>query len=129
MKLKLIFNQKNLDKPILSDVVLETKIPLNILEAKITPREGELVVDVPDEGNDLKKLIKIFQNKGVTVKQIIRTIEIDQDICISCGACTSVCSFNAIIQKPDWTVEFDEEKCVVCRVCIHSCPVAAISAL
>ena len=129
MKLRLIFNGSNVDKPILSKAILRTGVPVNILEAKISPSMGELTVDVPAEGTKLKELISILKERGVLVKEITKTIEIDREICIPCGACVSACSFQALRQTPDWDIDFDEEKCVACRVCIHACPVNAIQAL
>ncbi len=129
MKLRLIFNEGNVDKPILSEAILRTGVAVNILEAKISPRMGELTVDVPTEGIKLGELISILRERDVLVKELTKTIEIDREVCIPCGACVSACSFKAIRQTPDWDIDFDEERCVVCRVCIHACPVNAIRAL
>lgn len=52
-------------------------------------------------------------------------IKIDPELCIGCGACSSICPTNAI------TIEFDDraasvirkpEKCIYCLSCIDSCP-------
>ena len=112
-----------------SEAILRTGIPVNILEAKISPRMGELIIDVPAEGVKLKELITILKERDVLVKEVSKTIEIDRKACIPCGACVSACSFKALKQTTDWDIEFDEERCVACRVCIHACPVKAIRAL
>lgn len=126
MKLRLIYTHKNVDKPILTEVVLKTKIPMNILEAKILPTAGEIVVDVPATSRQLKNLIALFERAGVTVREIKATIEIDRERCTSCGACISPCPVEAIVFKPDWEIDFDEDKCVGCGICIDACPVRAI---
>ncbi len=126
MKFKLIYNHKTLGKPVLAEAVLNTGILINILEAKITPTAGEIIIDVPVTGEKLEEIILFFKNSGVVVKEITQVLEIDMDKCISCGACVSSCPTQAIKQNPDWSIEFDEKKCVRCQICVHACPVGAV---
>ena len=129
MKLRLVYTRENVDKPILAEIVLKTGIPINILEARVLPTEGELVVDVPATGDSLRRVVALFQEAGVSVTEITATIEIDHDRCTSCGACISPCPVQAIRFGPDWRIEFDEEKCIRCRICVDACPVRAITPL
>ncbi|MEM3382981.1 MAG: 4Fe-4S binding protein [Nitrososphaerales archaeon] len=129
MKMKLIYSRENLGKPILSEVINKTNLPINILEAKITLNTGEMLIDVPAEGEKLKEVSYLFQKAGLIVKEITRTIEIDREKCISCGACVSPCPVKAITQDSNWDVIFHEEKCVGCGICVNACPVRAIQML
>lgn len=129
MKLRLIYARENVGEPVLSNVVLRTGVPLNILEARMEPDMGEIVVDAPAKGEQLRKVINLFREAGVSVKEITATIEIDEERCISCGACISPCPVQAIRFGPEWKVEFDEERCLRCQVCINACPVGAIRSL
>ncbi|MFQ6086321.1 MAG: 4Fe-4S binding protein [Candidatus Bathyarchaeia archaeon] len=129
MKLRLVYTRENVDDPVLSEVVLETRIPINILGAKILPTAGEIVVDVPVSGRRLKKVIASFQRAGVSVRKIAAPIEIDFDKCMFCGACISPCPVLAIEFRPNLEIELDEDKCVGCLICIDACPVKAIKAL
>ncbi len=129
MKLKLIYSRENLGKPVLSDVISKTNLPINILEAKITLNTGEMLIDVPAVGEKLKEVSNLFQKAGLVVKEITRTIEIDREKCISCGACVSPCPVRAITQDLNWDVDFDEQKCVGCGICVDACPVRAIRML
>lgn len=129
MKLKLIYSRENLGKPILSEVIIRSNLPINILEAKITLNTGEMLIDVPAEGEKLKEVSNLFQKAGLIVKEITQTIEIDRERCISCGACVSPCPVRAIIQDSNWDVNFYEEKCIGCGICVDACPVRAIRML
>lgn len=67
---------------------------------------------------------------------------IDQDKCIKCGKCKSVCPYNAIIKQErpcaaacgmhaihsdeHGRAEIDYDKCVSCGMCLVSCPFSAI---
>ncbi|MEM2897566.1 MAG: 4Fe-4S binding protein [Candidatus Bathyarchaeia archaeon] len=129
MKLKLVFTHENISKPIFSETVLKTKIPVNILEARVTPDAGEMVVEVLAIGEKLEEIIETFQAYGVIVKRIPSTIEIDYERCISCGACLSACPVQAIVQNSNWEIEFNEEKCIRCLICVNACPTRAIKVL
>jgi ferredoxin len=126
LKLKLTYTHENVNKPVLSEIVLKTKTPMNILEAKVTASAGELIVDTPATGDKLKEIISLFQDAGVKVAEITAILEINREICIFCGACVSPCPVQAIKQKADWDIEFDEAKCVRCGICVDACPVRAI---
>lgn len=72
-----------------------------------------------------------------------RRAYIDQDKCIKCERCTTVCSYNAIIRQKRPCAEacgvdaigsdeqsradIDQDKCVSCGMCIVNCPFGAIS--
>ena len=129
MKIKLIYSHDNIKEPILSDSILKTGIKINILEAKITSDKGEMVIDVPAEGEKLEEIITFFEKNGVIVKQVSKSLQIDRKRCISCGACVSPCPVHAIAQNKAWEIEFYEERCIGCRICISACPFSAIQML
>ncbi|AGK61600.1 hypothetical protein Asulf_01625 [Archaeoglobus sulfaticallidus PM70-1] len=51
---------------------------------------------------------------------------IDRYKCAYCGACISVCKFNAN-ELVETFVRVDEEKCTLCKMCVRVCPMGAIS--
>ena len=69
--------------------------------------------------------------------------EIDQEKCIKCGKCVSVCQYNAIVKQERpcakacgmnaissdeyGRAEIDQEKCVSCGMCLANCPFGAIA--
>jgi len=126
MRFRLIYNHKTLSRPILAEAVLKTGVLINILEAKVTPAAGEIMVDIPVSGEKLREVVEIFENAGVTVKEITQVLEIDMNRCMGCGACVSPCPTQALKFTKDWEIEFDEKKCVRCMICVDACPVKAI---
>jgi len=129
LKLRLVYPHEKVSVPVLSEVVHKTGLLVNILEAKVTPKTGVVVVDVPARGKQLQDAISLFETAGVNVEKIPTAVSIDYDSCTSCGACVSPCPVGAIEQHVDWTVELEEEKCIRCLICIDACPVRAIRSL
>jgi ferredoxin len=111
---------------LLSQIVRDTGVIVNILEAKVTPTTGEMIVDISARGAQLEETILLFEKAGVRAEKILAIVRIEQEKCISCGACVSPCPVHAIRQNTDWSVELDEEKCVKCLICVDACPVRAI---
>ena len=50
--------------------------------------------------------------------------DVDEPLCIQCGACVKVCNFGAITSNPVTVI--DEAKCMGCGVCVNHCPTNAI---
>ena len=50
---------------------------------------------------------------------------LDTKLCINCGKCFSVCSFNAILKQSN-TYAIDSTRCDECGNCYLSCPTGAI---
>lgn len=54
-------------------------------------------------------------------------VNVNQDICIGCGACVGVCPVGALSMNEEGRAECDEGTCIDCGACISTCPVEAIS--
>jgi len=126
MKLRLFYTRDNVNNPVISNIVLKTRTPISILEAKVSSSGGEMVVDVPASGKTLDEVRELFQKAGVLAKEIKSVIQIDYDRCMSCGACVSSCPVQAIKQNPQWDVELNKERCILCLICANACPVRAV---
>ena len=50
--------------------------------------------------------------------------KINNDTCIKCGGCVSVCPFGALELKDN--ILFNKKLCNLCRICEKACPVSAI---
>jgi ferredoxin len=51
---------------------------------------------------------------------------IDNEKCLACCGCISVCPQDAIYWN-SYKAVVDEKKCISCAICIRTCPVGAIS--
>jgi NAD-dependent dihydropyrimidine dehydrogenase PreA subunit len=124
-RLLIKFDNETVEKPITSEVILKHKIPLNILSARIDQNGGEILADIPPDR--LEEIINAFRNRGVTAEEP-RLIEKDDDLCIDCGACVSLCPVDAYTLNEDYAVVLESEKCLgsTCGLCIESCPREAL---
>jgi NAD-dependent dihydropyrimidine dehydrogenase PreA subunit len=125
VRVLLRFDKTNVDRPITSQIILDLGTPINILSAKMNQLGGEILVDIPLKQAD--KIIKAFREKGVTVDTSI-LIEKDDDKCIDCGACVSLCPVDALYFDNDFSVVLEPDKCngSSCGLCVDSCVRAAI---
>ena len=123
MKLMLHVAPGIVRKPIVSSVILETKALINIERAKVDAVSGEIVVDV-----DLEKCSEVkraFEERGVRVVLLENPIIKDDDECIHCGACISICPTETFWFEGSEVVA-DPGKCVQCASCITACPQRAL---
>jgi MinD superfamily P-loop ATPase len=128
VRILLSFSERIVEEPIISQIILELKVPINIITAHVNSKGGEVLAEVPDES--LKTLIKAFRKRGATVS-IPKLIEVDSEKCISCGACITLCPVEAITVDEDASVVFNKEKCLgsTCSACVDACPSRAIKSV
>jgi len=127
-RILLKFSEKIVEEPITSQIILELKVPINIITAHVDSKGGEVLAEVPDAA--LEKVVKAFRERGATVS-IPKLIEIDSEKCVSCGACITLCPVEAIAMDEDAAVVFDKEKCLgsTCSACVDACPARAIKSV
>jgi L-aspartate semialdehyde sulfurtransferase ferredoxin len=128
VRLLLRFSEKIVEDPIISQIVLDLKVPINIVTAYVNSKGGEVLADVADESAD--RVIGAFREKGVIVS-LPKLIEVDSEKCLNCGSCVSVCPVEAITFADDLSVTFNKEKCVgsTCSACVDACPARAIKSV
>lgn len=128
VRILLKFPEKLVEQPITSQIILEHKVPVNIITAHVNSKGGEVLAEVPDA--ELEKLVKAFRQRGVTVT-LPKLIEIDSEKCFSCGACVALCPVDAITYDEDFSVNFNKEKCLgsTCSACVDACPARAIKSV
>ena len=128
VRILLRFSEKLVEQPITSQIILEYKVPVNIITAHVNSKGGEVLAEIPDAA--LEKLVKAFRQKGVTVT-LPKLIEIDSEKCFSCGACVALCPVEAITFDEDFSVNFNKEKCLgsTCSSCVDACPARAIKSV
>ena len=128
VRILLRFSEKIVEEPIISQIILYLKVPINIITAHVDSKGGEVLAEVPDDS--LVKVVKAFRKQGATVS-IPKLIEIDSEKCISCGACLTLCPVEAITMDENATVVFNQEKCLgsTCSACVDACPSRVIKSV
>ena len=127
-KILLKFPEKLVGKPITAEIILEHKVPINIITANITSKGGEFLAEIPDAALD--KVVKAFREKGLSVT-LPKLVEIDTEECFSCGACITICPVEALTFGDDFSLVFTKEKCLgsTCSACVDACPARAINSV
>lgn len=124
MKAWLNFSPNIVNKTVIADLIKNYDINFNILKANITPKGGKMLIEI--NGKEAKEGIKFLEKGGIELQPIKRVVKKDEDKCIDCGACVSLCPVTAIKIEDDWGVEVDDELCIGCGFCTYSCPMKAI---
>jgi len=114
-------------KPIISEVILETKVMMNILTAKIEPNESFLMLELSGDSDSIKMAIQKLLNYG-EIEDVSKTIKKNDDKCVDCGSCIVHCPVNAITME-DYAIIFDYDECMGCKNCVKVCPTNAIDIL
>jgi L-aspartate semialdehyde sulfurtransferase ferredoxin len=127
-KIVLHFPQKIVDKPIVSVLIREYALDINILKASISPgEEGLMILEMSGDKKDYEKGVKYLGNAGVQIQSLSQDVVRDEVRCTHCGACVTMCPTQAFRLEPGTRkVLFDNSKCVVCELCVRACPPRAM---
>ena len=124
MKAWLNFSPTIVNKTVISDLIKNYDVTFNILKANITPKGGKMLIEI--SGSEAKEGIEYMEKEGIQLNPIKKVVKKDEDKCMDCGECISLCPVNAIKMDEEWTVELDNQKCMGCGFCTTSCPTKAI---
>jgi L-aspartate semialdehyde sulfurtransferase ferredoxin len=131
MKKRIIlrFKRNTIDKPIVYKLVKDYDLIFNILRANILPRaESMMVMEIEGTDENFNKGIEYLRGLNIDTEPIEQDINRDEEKCVHCGVCTSVCAPDALhIERKTMRVDFDYEKCVACELCVRVCPVKAMN--
>lgn len=104
--------------------ILKHNISFNILKFSTGSNGINLLLDVPQEKT--KEITDTLMSNDIQVNKKGRVI-LDEDQCIHCGACISLCPTDALHFTEDDKVDFNGNKCIGCLICIDTCPRGAIA--
>lgn len=115
---------RNIDdySKIINDI-LKFDITFNILRFSTGSSGVNLLLDVPEE--KVKFITEALTQNNVFVNKKGRVI-LDDDLCIDCGACVSLCPTDALHLDNEFCLIYSYEKCIGCLLCLDSCPRNAI---
>jgi len=124
MKAWLKFSPSIVNKTIISDLIKNYNISFNILRADITPKGGKMLIEI--SGPQSEEAIEFLEKEGIQLNPIKQVVNKNEEKCIDCGACISLCPVKAITTSDDWIIEVDDQLCIGCGFCTYSCPTKAI---
>ena len=122
------FKRNTIDKPIVYRLVKDYDLIFNILRANVSPKaESMMVMEIEGEEANFTRGMEYLKEANIGIEPIEQDINRDEERCVHCGLCTSVCATEALdINRETMKVSFDYEKCVACELCVRVCPVKAM---
>jgi len=126
-RLDLTFPPRQSLKPVVYHLVKDYDVVPNILRAAIQPgQQGRMLLEVTGKSADLTAGIEFLAEQGLTVREAASDICLDEDRCVTCGLCTSVCRTGSLTLDGEELV-LDRDKCVLCEACVSACPRRAVT--
>jgi ferredoxin len=113
---------------VVCNLALLFNLSFNILKADISPRhEGSLTLEITGREENYRKGMSYLKENGVKITPASQKVFRDEDACMHCGLCTSLCRTKALsVDLESRKVVFDVEKCSACGMCTRVCPVRAM---
>lgn len=119
------------NRPVVCNLTRLFDLTFNILKAHITPRqEGAMIIEIVGSEENYRKGVAYLKEQGVHTSSVSQRISRDEESCIECGLCTSLCPSGALcVERSTRNVSFDTDKCTACGMCTRVCPVGAMKVL
>ena len=119
------------DQPVISKLVKDYDLIVNIMRARITPNEeGRLVLELTGKRAGMEAGFKYLSEIGVEIQPLAQDVKWHEDRCTHCTACIGVCPTKALdVERTNMEVSFKRDKCNACELCIPVCPYQAMEIL
>ena len=117
-----------IEEPITFILVKDYNLQINILRARVDPREsGRMVVELKGEAEDMDRAFSYLEDRGVRLDTMVQEMRHNPDACVDCTACTALCPTGALSVEPETRkLQFDHGKCIICEACIAACSYHAL---
>jgi ferredoxin len=120
MMIKINISADIVGKPIIAESIIETGTTLNISQAHFDSTHGEIIADV--EKSQFSNMRDALHLRGASVVILDNPIIKDEEECVECGACISVCPVKVFSFDNQWNLLMDTDKCIQCGTCLKMCP-------
>jgi formate hydrogenlyase subunit 6/NADH:ubiquinone oxidoreductase subunit I len=123
------FKKNTIDKPVVYRLAKDFNLVYNILRANVSPRaESMMAMEIEGEEGDFARGMEYLKEWNIAIEPISQDISRNEERCVHCGMCTSVCATQALdLDRATMKVDFDYERCVACELCVRVCPVRAMN--
>jgi len=124
----LTFPKQTIEEPITYHLIRDYDLMVNILSAKVNPNEeGRMVIELIGRNERMNNGIEYLKGLGVTIQSLAQDVTWDEQKCIHCTACISLCPSHALsVDRSQMLVSFNPDRCIVCGLCLKACPYHAI---
>jgi len=124
----LTFPKQTIEEPITYHLIRDYDLMVNILSAKVNPNEeGRMVIELSGRNKRMNNGIEYLKGLGVTIQSLAQDVTWDEQKCIHCTACISLCPSHALsVDRSQMLVSFNPDCCIVCGLCLKACPYHAI---
>ncbi len=128
-KFRIDFTESNVQDSVAYILVSEFDLRPNVLKAEISgDGSGVMVLSLDGDEEKLGKAQKRLEEAGFTVRELVKRIYRDDDLCWHCGECVSICPTGCISMDPKtYLVSIDDSKCIACGACVNACSVHALN--
>ncbi len=125
------FPKSQIDKPVISYVVKNFGIEINILQASITPEEdGRMFVIFRGKNQSINDALSYLEESRVQVILPTQNLVWNESRCVACSACVGQCISNAFTVDPKtFKVVYNSERCIACELCIPACSYKAVESV
>jgi len=114
-------------EPLIYRLIKDFDIAVNILKAEVVENdEGLMVLGIEGQESKLKAGKAFLREQGVRLQALTRDVQVNEERCTHCGACTGQCPTAALYLTEDYEVKFDPEKCIACGHCALACTYNAV---
>ncbi len=132
-KKRVVFNYPPhvVEQPVISKLVKEFDLTVNILRARITPKEeGRLVLEMTGKKQAMEAGLHYIRELGVQVQSLAQDVKWHEERCTHCTACIAICPPKALdVDRREMKVSFYRDRCIACELCIPVCPYQAMEIL
>ncbi|MDR0334441.1 MAG: 4Fe-4S binding protein [Methanomassiliicoccaceae archaeon] len=127
-KYTLKFSGSNLHESVSYVLVSKFNIIPNVLRAKIDGSGGRMILSMKGSEKDITDAIAHLTSVGIEVETMDNYVKRDENRCIDCGSCLSLCpTFAFELNTETYDIMLDTKKCVACGFCLSACPTHAIT--
>ena len=125
------FPKTLVDQPIVSRVIRDFDVEVNILQASITPEEdGQMFAFFKGERAAVSGALDFLRDNRVRVILPAKHLVWSEEVCVHCGACVGQCTSSAFTVDPTTAkVVFDADRCIACELCIPACAYGAVESI